>query len=140
MSLSSFMSSPMLRFLHRHSSEFSLSSVQSFVIGDERLNTVSAVSSRPDQALEALAERGRQLNILSMERHHWKIALIGQASPLYYALSAMLLVDLEAEINMKTAVEDGTDYDTYHVFEEKKLLELLNDLFLLTSLITGTKR
>ena len=51
-----------------------------------------------------------------------------------------LLVDLEVEINMKTAVEDGTDYDTYHVFEEKKLLELLNDLFLLTSLITGTKR
>ena len=75
-----------------------------------------------------------------MERHHWKIALIGQASPLCYALSAMLLVDLEVEINMKTAVEDGTDYDTYHVFEEKKLLELLNDLFLLTSLITGTKR
>ena len=106
------MSSPMSRFLHRHSSEFSLSSVQSFVIGDERLNTVSVVSSRPDQAL-------RQLNILSTERHHWKIALIGQASPLYYALSAMLLVDLEVEINMKTAVEDGTDYDTYHVFEEK---------------------
>ena len=104
------------------------------------MNTLSAVSSRPDQALEALAERGRQLNILSMERHHWKIALIGQASPLYYALSAMLLEDLEVEINMKTAVEDGTDYDTYHVFEEKKLLGLLNDLFLLTSLITGTKR
>ena len=97
--------------------------------------------SHPDPALEALAERGPQLNILSMERHHWQIALIGQASPLYLALSAMeqLLVDLEVEINMKTAVEDGTDYDTYHVFEEKKLLELLNEL-LLTSLITGTKR
>ena len=38
--------------------------------------------SHPDPALEALAERGPQLNILSMERHHWQIALIGQASPL----------------------------------------------------------
>ena len=39
--------------------------------------------SHPDPALEALAERGPQLNILSMERHHWQIALIGQASPPY---------------------------------------------------------
>ena len=30
------------------------------------MNTLSAVSSRPDQALEALAERGRQLNFLSI--------------------------------------------------------------------------
>ena len=33
--------------------------------------------------LEALADWGPQLNILSMERHHWQIALIGQASPPY---------------------------------------------------------